>query len=97
MGSDFPPNIVIDEPEVDLPVLPADRPFEGTEVDAEGLLQILEEGRVDRDLVVIVLEGEMGAGLPKGTPDGEKENRRGRKLRPGDLVAIEGDAYLIEA
>lgn len=29
--------------------------------------------------------------------NGEKENRRGRKLRPGDLVAIEGDAYLIEA
>ena len=29
--------------------------------------------------------------------NGEKENRRGRKLHPGDLIAIEGNAYLIEA
>lgn len=29
------------------------------------------------------------------TVNGERENRRGRKLRPGDVVAIDGRSYEI--
>jgi len=29
--------------------------------------------------------------------NGEKENRRGRKLYPGDLIVIEGKKYQIES
>ena len=28
--------------------------------------------------------------------NGEKENRRGRKLRGGDVIDLEGETYLIE-
>ena len=28
--------------------------------------------------------------------NGEKENRRGKKLREGDVVELEGETYLIE-
>lgn len=29
------------------------------------------------------------------TYNGEKENRRGKKLRPGDNISIDGDSYTI--
>jgi ribosome-associated protein len=55
----------------------------------DSFLKLVNEASSGGEAKILIAEGRVSV-------NGEPESRRGRKLRPGDIVGVEGRLYLVE-